>query len=79
MIPSVAELALYGSLATAVAVAVMIVNDRPYWQAAVVVVAAAAVIALLSFVASRSRPERTGDEPADASSHRSGGRRRRRH
>ncbi len=78
VIPSVAELAVYGSLATAVAVAVMIVNGRPYWQAAAVVAAAAAVIVLVSFVAVRSRPERTDDDTGDPTRPGSTGRRRRR-
>lgn len=82
VIPSVAELALYGTLATTVAVAVMIVNDRPRWQAAAVVAGAALVIVLLSVVAARSRPERTGDEADEGDGEptrtRSGARRRRR-
>ncbi|MBB5790750.1 hypothetical protein [Jiangella mangrovi] len=62
-IPSIGELALYGTLATAVAVAVLIVNDRPYWQAAAVVAGAALLIVLLAVVAARSRPDRPADDP----------------
>ncbi|PZF80093.1 hypothetical protein C1I92_27820 [Jiangella anatolica] len=82
VIPSVMELAVYGTLATAVAVAVMVANDRALWQAAALVVAAAILIGLVAFVARRAQPEDLAGEPgepAEPGPQRSGARRRRRH
>lgn len=54
--PSVFEVAAYASLAAIIAVAILIVNKRPWWNMVLVLIGVVAMIGVLLLVSSRSGP-----------------------